>query len=505
MTRSGLLATAASLVVLAGGAQAADTKAMPTKAKPVQYVRICTLYGDGFYYIPGTETCIKIGGKVQEDIAWNATGARTPNYFGLGGSQDRTSTQLSTRGRVDMAMDARSQTQYGVVRSVALMHFQNQDQAETFNTARAFIQWAGWTFGRIKSYQDTFALNDTWNIEQGQTNSDTGANGVQSIAYTFDFGGGVTLDAGADDRRTKPLINLGSSAALKIGAEPTDTHSSQSWPDTYLALHIDETWGFVAASGGIHNVNAGYYSANGTSTGPFASFKSCSQGSTTQCGHPSDAVGYFGQVGGELKLPALGPGDKIGWGARYAVGATQFGAGSQLSSPALFGSGNTAGLGFSSDGVFVNGSRIELTRAMALQGGYMHYWMPTLSTDIFVGYSKVTYDATAQSYFAGAVCGAAGTGATAQASFSVSKTLNDCNPNWAYMELGSRTTWTPFPDLQISAQIMYNQVWSGFKGVGTLLAAPSVGARPIGAYVFADQHIFTGYFRIARTYSSATE
>src|SRR5438270_9425790 len=103
MTRSGLLATAASLVVLAGGAQAADTKAMPTKAKPVQYVRICTLYGDGFYYIPGTETCIKIGGKVQEDIAWNATGARTPNYFGLGGSQDRTSTQLSTRGRVDMA------------------------------------------------------------------------------------------------------------------------------------------------------------------------------------------------------------------------------------------------------------------------------------------------------------------------------------------------------------------------------------------------------------------
>ena len=31
---------------------------------------------------------------------------------------------------------------------------------------------------------------------------------MQSIAYTFDFGGGVTLDAGADDRRTKPLINL---------------------------------------------------------------------------------------------------------------------------------------------------------------------------------------------------------------------------------------------------------------------------------------------------------
>jgi hypothetical protein len=187
------------------------------------------------------------------------------------------------------------------------------------------------------------------------------------------------------------------------------------------------------------------------------------------------------------------------------MGATQFGAGSQLSSPALFGSGNTLGLGFSSDGVFVNGSSIELTQALAFQGGYMHYWMPTLSTDLFAGYSRISYDGQARSYFAGAVCGAAGTGAVAQAQFSVSKTLNECNPSYAYMELGSRTTWTPFPDLQISAQIMYNQVWSGFKGAATLLAAPAVGARPTGAYIFGDQHIWTGYFRIARTYSSAAE
>jgi hypothetical protein len=508
MTRSVLLATATSFVALVG-AQAADQ--MPTKAKPVQYVRVCPLYGDGFYYIPGTETCIKIGGKIQEDVGWNVTGARSPNYFALGGSQDRTSTQLSTRGRVDIAFDTRSNTQYGVVRSVGLMHFQNQDAAESMNTARAFIQWSGWTFGRIKSYQDTFALNDSWNIEQGQTNSDTGANGVQSIAYTADFGGGVTLDFGVDDRRTKPLINLSSTAALKIGAEPVDSHASQSYPDSYVALHIDETWGFVAATGGIHNVNASYYSGDGVAGGPFAAFHSCGAPAapTTQCGHPSDAVGYFGAIGGELKLPALGPGDKIGWGAKYSVGATQFGAGSQLASPALFGSGNTAALGFSSDGVFVNGSGIELTTAMGLQGGYMHYWMPTLSTDLFVGYSKISYDSTAQSYFAGALqCVVPTNGAAHQASLSLSKTANDCNPNWAYMELGSRTTWTPFPDLQISAQIMYNKVWSGFNGAATLLAAPSVGARPFGAanpYILGNQAIWTGYFRIARTYSSATE
>ena len=53
-----LLGTAAGLVAVAG-AQAAD---MPVKAAPVQYVKICSLYGDGFYYIPGTDTCLKLGG-----------------------------------------------------------------------------------------------------------------------------------------------------------------------------------------------------------------------------------------------------------------------------------------------------------------------------------------------------------------------------------------------------------------------------------------------------------
>lgn len=32
--------------------------ATPTFAEPVEYVRICDAYGAGFYYIPGTETCV---------------------------------------------------------------------------------------------------------------------------------------------------------------------------------------------------------------------------------------------------------------------------------------------------------------------------------------------------------------------------------------------------------------------------------------------------------------
>src|SRR6266576_4085415 len=71
--RSLFVGTAAGLVAI-GGAHAAD---LPVKAKPVQYVKICSLYGDGFYYIPGTDTCIKMGGYVRVQGEYNAGGGAT--------------------------------------------------------------------------------------------------------------------------------------------------------------------------------------------------------------------------------------------------------------------------------------------------------------------------------------------------------------------------------------------------------------------------------------------
>ena len=71
MVKSLLLGTAAGLVAMTG-AQAAD---LPVKAKPVQYVKICSLYGAGFYYIPGTDTCIKIGGFVRAEVNINSGGS----------------------------------------------------------------------------------------------------------------------------------------------------------------------------------------------------------------------------------------------------------------------------------------------------------------------------------------------------------------------------------------------------------------------------------------------
>ena len=74
MVKSLLLGSAAGLVAVAG-AQAAD---LPVKAKAVEYVKVCSLYGAGFYYIPGTDTCIKIGGYVRYEAYHNEPAGALP-------------------------------------------------------------------------------------------------------------------------------------------------------------------------------------------------------------------------------------------------------------------------------------------------------------------------------------------------------------------------------------------------------------------------------------------
>src|SRR6516164_7031104 len=79
MVRSLLLGTAAGLVAVAG-AQAAD---MPVKAA-VQYVKICNLYGDGFYYLPGTTICVKVGGYVRAEYGYLGGASMTAEAFNGG-------------------------------------------------------------------------------------------------------------------------------------------------------------------------------------------------------------------------------------------------------------------------------------------------------------------------------------------------------------------------------------------------------------------------------------
>src|ERR1700760_543694 len=117
MVKSLVLGSAAALVAV-GGAQAAD---LPVKAKAVEYVKVCSLYGAGFWYIPGTDTCIKVGVFTKFEYKYGNVGGGAPpgvannaNAGDNGGRTTRTDTSLNntlTRGQV--SFDLRTQTEYG--------------------------------------------------------------------------------------------------------------------------------------------------------------------------------------------------------------------------------------------------------------------------------------------------------------------------------------------------------------------------------------------------------
>src|SRR5262245_58831153 len=139
----------AAAMAAAAGAQAAD---MPVKAKPVQYVKICSAYGDGFYYIPGTDTCLKLGGFLRVQAEYNAGAGAIA--IGSGTTEapqarfDRASTNdVNYRTRVAVSWDVRQQTEYGPLRTFIRTGIQlttpTDTEAGVVYWDRAFLQFAG--------------------------------------------------------------------------------------------------------------------------------------------------------------------------------------------------------------------------------------------------------------------------------------------------------------------------------------------------------------------------
>lgn len=104
--KSLLLGSVVAIVAIAS-AQAAD---LPVKAKAVEYVKVCSLYGAGFYYIPGTDTCLKVGSSyLRADYYMN--NAQGGGFTNLG-TYNRAFNYFGTRARAAISLDARSQTAY---------------------------------------------------------------------------------------------------------------------------------------------------------------------------------------------------------------------------------------------------------------------------------------------------------------------------------------------------------------------------------------------------------
>src|SRR6202171_5382134 len=120
MVKGLVLGSAAGLLAVSG-AQAAD---LPVKAKAVEYVKVCSLYGAGFFYIPGTDTCIKLGGYMRVDTTFNGGIYDQPAWSGDLGVGNRYRDSYASRSRFAFTVDTRTATEYGVVRTFSQADFQ---------------------------------------------------------------------------------------------------------------------------------------------------------------------------------------------------------------------------------------------------------------------------------------------------------------------------------------------------------------------------------------------
>ena len=520
MVKSIILGSAAGLIAVSG-AQAAD---LPVKAKAVEYVRICSLYGAGFFYIPGTDTCIKLGGYLRADTTFNSSGTQgAPAWSGDSGAQDRYRNYFVTRSRMALTVDTRTATEYGVVRTFGQGDFtfdmlggsgQNPNSLATnlgnngnllysagggyVGVEFVFIQFAGFTFGKSAS-----AYATPWHGYPGNSNSyllgghDT-VTGVNNIQYTAQFGNGVSGTIGLDDptvfNRTS-VYNLatGLNAAGTTGNAYAGVHA----PDVVGNIRIDQAWGLFQISAAAHEVSGSYNILNATNASP--------NNLSEISGHPETKWGGSVMAALQIKNIPTGPGDDIKLDATYAKGDTKNVISTSGSSPsfAMFsGSGigayQSIGFGATSDAVYLpvlNGGTgdLKLTTAYGVRGAFNHNWDPFWSSSLFGSYSGVRYNGAVGDLTTakGQYCLAYGRAVAGQGA------TYTCNPDFNVSQLGVVTRWTPVKNLTFSAEVMWFHLDQKFSGVAAL--TPSA-PKPATIYEFKDQNTVELQLRVQRNF-----
>jgi hypothetical protein len=468
MGMSLLLGSTAALVAVTA-AQAAD---LPVKAAPVQYVKICSLYGAGFYYIPGTDMCLKIGGWVRAEYAYGANGNFAWGWANAN-ANDRTTNNSTFRARGYITADARNQTEYGTVRGYIAVGVNTNDvglntAANQFSANRAFIQWAGFTFGLAQSFFDFYSAPATsyWGSFPA---SDTGDGGWMVAGYTAQFGNGFSGTLAAEMRRMTQIININAGAspfAPGPFAGGAGQYGGFQAPDIVANLRIDQAWGSAQIMGALHQVNATYFSDPVPSSG-----------------HPADKWGFAIGAGVKLNAPMIGQGDYLQAQVNYTQGALRYVFHTPNTNWAKV-NGSTEGFGLLSDAVYGTlagntATDLSLTTAWNVNAAYEHFWDPRWRTSLYGGFAAVGYDDTASGRIVG----------------STTRPAAGFSEDWSTWWLGSRTQWNVTKDFYMGIDVLYAKlhtapVFAGFLG------SAAIG----GATIASDVDNWQFRFRVHRDF-----
>ena len=487
-------------------------------------MKVCSLYGQGFYYIPGTETCIKFGGFLRTEWDFNSAPSFVTFFNGANAQFSRGGDQATWRARAVLTGDIREQTNYGTLRAYFAGGWQNSvnDNPTLSNPGtsvasgggaaglgnnsnvyllRAFIQWGGLTFGRTASFYDFFSTSKYTH----QTNflwQEMGGDGIYMWGYTQQLGNGTAANVSVEDNTqfAHPVRDLqqagpaGTVATpsqfgptffpiLAAGGPTNGTFNNAGFlvPDIVGSLRVDQVWGGAQIAAVLHDNRVRYYQAS-------------TLGVAAGAAYPKDKWGYAVSGGVEFNLVNMGwaKGDTFAVQSQYCVGAVERcinNSGSRQSDLgwSLVNAGNRLGLGWVDDGFESNtganrATGIQLTTAWNVVAAVQHYWVPDVRTSLYGAYTQYKANSTAVDTL---VChdGVAG-----------HLQLGSGCADWAAWQIGSRTIWNPTRNLDIGVDVVYSDLSkSAFDGAKVTFAP--AGAAP-NTFTVGSTHVLSGIARV---------
>jgi hypothetical protein len=425
--------------MIGGGALAAD---LPAKtAAPVEYVRICSAHGNGFFYIPGTETCLRVGGRVRAEYLYVEPIDRSQDSIGF-----------RARGRVNL--DARTTTAYGMLRTYIRFELTHNTGAYGSDTAivkQAFVQFGGLTAGRAVSF---FTDPDLPAPNFGDLKFDDPSNAeVNLFAYTYSFGNGFSATLSLEDGTERQVNNeldfplFGVATTSPVFAPIASTYGGERMPDVVANLRYTGTWGGAQLSGALHQIRdvaAGLTTADGVTVpvlNPITGLPNPTF-ADTDYGFALAALGY-------ANVPALGEGDTIWMMATYTDGAIGYLNAGQAGpiSDGFIGAGPLA-MPFTDAFVDPFTGEFKTNKAYAIAGGLNHNWTPTIQTNVFGSWMRFDAPGVAQYVVPTTVATiAAGTAGTTTG-------LVDFDE----VRVGANVIWTPVKEFQIGVEALYIRV-----------------------------------------------
>lgn len=453
LVKSLLLGTAAGFAAMSG-AQAADLPSR--KAAPVEYVRVCSAFGAGFFYIPGTETCLRVGGRIRAEFAAAETFDNQTNAAGV---SDQANYGFRARGRLNI--DARTQTAYGTLRTFIRFEgtvsngtygqgINNEGPAftggrggaggNTFNIDKGFIQFGPITAGRAQSFFDGYADDLNYGIIRGSDAT------VNLLAYTATFGGGFSATFSLEDRSERE-VGIANGVGI-VGAGS----NGQTYPDLVGSLNFAQGWGSLQVSGAIFNVRSN--TVSNTLVGGLANISG------------GDETGFAIQAALKINLPMLAAGDYLWLQGAYSEGGLSYLGYGGNGANTTWGPASRAGrINFAnSDAAVVTtglGASLKLTKGYALTAGLLHYWTPQIRQGVYGSYSELDY--------------------ASQVSLQDPKEFR----------IGTNLIWTPVAGLDIGVEVLYAQV--------DLRNRVQALGRPAGILIKSDDSI-SGRLRIQRDF-----